>query len=357
MERIARKGLERLRWELDRYEPFALSVYSGPTPPLKSVNAPQRMPASPTARGEVERTAILAGGDPFSPTLEIQPGTLSVVDRLREAGGELSLTIPESVAGRRRAFAEWVAHPSNPLTARVIANRVWQWHFGQGLAGNPNNFGTTGKKPSHPELLDWLAATLIERGWSLKSLHRLIMTSEAYQRGSAHPRPELLAEKDLRGVSYAAFRARRLSAEELRDSLLSASGELDPAVGGIPARPEIHPEVALQPRQVMGTFAAAWQAAALPAQRHRRSLYTLRIRGVRDPFADVFNEPSADLSCEARESSTVTPQVFSLFNSASSYDRSLAFAARLQRESATPAAAVGLAFQLAFGRSPSPAEL
>ncbi len=357
MERIARKGLERLRWELDRYEPVALSVFSGPTPPLKAVLSPQRMPADAMSRGEVERTAILAGGDPFSPTMEVKPGALSVLERSSEANASsISPTITDAVVGRRRALADWIAHPNNPLTARVIANRIWQWHFGQALAGNPNNFGTTGKKPTHPKLLDWLAATLVERDWSLKSLHRLIMTSDAYQRSSEHPQREMLAEKDPLGIGYAAFRPRRLTAEELRDNLLSVSGELNYALGGIPARPEINREVALQPRQVMGTFAAAWQPAPLPADRHRRSLYALRIRGVRDPFADVFNEPSADLSCEAREVSTVTPQVFSLFNSEIAYDRALAFAARIQREATTPAAVIDQAFQLVFGRSPSDAE-
>ena len=195
LERIARKGLERLRWELDRYEPVALSVYSGPTPLLKSVLAPQRMPAT-TGDGSVESTAILAGGDPFSPTIAVKPAALSAVENLAGPNApKYPSSIADSVTGRRRALADWIAHPGNPLTARVIANRVWQWHFGQAIAGNPNNFGATGKKPTHPELLDWLASSLIERGWSLKSLHRAIMTSEAYQRSTEHPDRSGLATK------------------------------------------------------------------------------------------------------------------------------------------------------------------
>jgi len=154
------------------------------------------------------------------------------------------------------------------------------------------------------------------------------------------------------------FKPRRLSAEELRDAMLSVSGEWNPVLGGIPNRPEIHPEVALQPRQVMGTFAAAWVPNPLPAQRHRRSLYALKIRGLRDPFLEVFNEPGPDFSCEAREVSTVTPQVFSLFNGQAVHARALALADRvLRREAApTPEAALERLFELCFSRAPTPEE-
>ncbi|MBA4066068.1 MAG: hypothetical protein C0501_20585, partial [Isosphaera sp.] len=172
------------------------------------------------------------------------------------------------------------------------------------LAGNPNNFGATGKKPTHPELLDWLAAEFVTNGWSVKKLQRLILLSDVYRRSSRHPDPKAVAAKDPAGTSYAVFKPRRLAAEELRDAMLAASGELNRAVGGIPVRPEIHPDVAFQPRQVMGTFAPAWEPSSLPEQRHRRTLYALKLRGVRDPLLEVFNAPGPDLSCEAREVST-----------------------------------------------------
>jgi hypothetical protein len=254
--------------------------------------------------------------------------------------------------------------PQNPLTARVMANRIWLWHFGSAIAGNPNNFGGTGKKPTHPELLDWLAATFAEGSatpgaapWSIKAMHRVIMNSEAYRRAAQHPEAKMLAERDPNGTSFAVFKPRRLTAEELRDSMLAVSGELNPAIGGIPSRPEMNREAALQPRQVMGTFAEAWQASPLPAQRNRRSLYALKLRGLADPFMDVFNAPSPDLSCEGREASTVTPQVFALFNSEATQDRALALATRLLRETSTREAAVTRAFQLAFGRTPKRDEL
>jgi hypothetical protein len=151
--------------------------------------------------------------------------------------------------------------------------------------------------------------------------------------------------------SYAVFKPRRLMAEELRDAMLSITGELNPTLGGIPNRPEINIEVAMQPRQVMGTFASAWVPNPLPQQRHRRSLYALKIRGLRDPFMEVFNEPAPDFSCEAREVSTVTPQVFSLFNGQASYDRALALANRVLKEKA--ADPIARIFTLAYGRQPT----
>jgi hypothetical protein len=268
-----------------------------------------------------------------------------------------SPAISADVNGRRKALADWIASPQNPLTVRVMVNRIWQGHFGQALAGNPNNFGATGKKPTHPELLDWLAATFVERDWSVKAMHRLIMSSEAYQRASAHPEPEALTKSDPEANGYVVFPARRLTAEELRDAMLRVSGELNSEVGGIPVRPEMNLEAALQPRQVMGTFAEAWQPSPLPSQRHRRSIYALKIRGQLDPFMEVFNSPGPDLSCERRDASTVTPQVFALFNSQATYSRALALAARVLKEATIREAAIERAFHLAFARRPKPSEL
>ena len=261
-----------------------------------------------------------------------------------------------TITGRRRALADWITNEHNPLTARVMANRVWQWTTGVALAGNPNNFGATGKKPTDPALLDWLSAEFVERRWSVKHLQRLILNSRAYRRSTRHLDPNAVATNDPDGRSYAAFRPRRLSAEELRDAMLSASGELNPSLGGVPVRPEIHPDVALQPRQVMGTFAPAWAPSPGRPQRHRRTLYALKLRGLRDPFLEVFNAPTPDVSCESREVSIVAPQAFALFNGESTQARALAFAARLLTRSKTPGDAVDLGFRLALGRHPTRAE-
>ena len=330
---------------------MALTVYDGRTPQVTSISAPFRRPNNHLTEGELEASCILTGGDPLGSGEKVKPGVLSVLGDVQKAA------IPETIEGRRKVFAEWVASPENPLTTRAIVNRIWLWHFDQAIAGNPNNFGSTGKKPTHPELLDWLAATFVEKDWSFKALHRAIMTSETYRRSATHPDRKLVAEKDPAATSYAVFKPRRLSAEELRDAMLTATGELNPTLGGIPNRPEINLEAALQPRQVMGTFASAWTPNPLPSQRHRRSIYSLKTRGQPDPQLEVFNAPTPDFSCEKRESSNVTPQVFSLFNGQSTRSRALALANRAIKETKGDDEAITRLFTLAFSRSPSAAEL
>jgi len=351
LQRVANKGLQRLRWEFERYQPYALAVFNGPTMNSGGVYGPVRVPTDHRKKGELEQTAILSGGNPFAPTQSVTPGVLSVLN------GHVTADIPNTIEGRRTEFANWVADARNPLTTRVIVNRLWLWHFGAAIAGNPNNFGSTGKCPTHPRLLDWLAATFVRDGWSIKSMHRRIMASDVYCRSSSHPNPKLLREHDPERASYAVFSPRRLSAEELRDSMLAVSDELNPALGGIPCRPEINQEVALQPRQVMGTFATAWTPNPLPRQRHRRSLYVLRLRGLIDPMLEVFNTPAPDFSCERREESTVTPQVFSLFNGRNTHARALATATRVLKESGNDQEAIKRCFELALSRQPLPQEL
>ena len=338
---------------MDRYEPYALAVYTGATLEMKAVLAPLRVPKNPMAGGELEQTCILTGGDPFGTGPKVKPGVLSVLSGTAEFGA----TLPETPEGRRAAFAEWVAHPDNPLTTRAIVNRVWMWHFGEPLAGNPNNFGSTGKKPTHPELLDWLAATFVESGWSFKELHRVIMTSDAYRRSAKFSDPEVKLSREELEKAYAVFKPRRLSAEELRDAMLAVTGELNRTLGGIPNRPEINLEAAMQPRQVMGTFASAWVPNPKPEQRHRRSLYALKLRGQADPMQEVFNAPTPDFSCERRDASTVTPQVFALFNSQASLARSLALAKRVLEEAKDEKTAIQRLFMLVLGRVPEEAEV
>lgn len=349
LERVARKNLARHTWELDRYRPIAYSVYTGRTPTLSNVQSRLHMPSDPAKEGTWEATAILAGGDAFSATTPVTPGVLSCLATPRAE-------ISEAPHGRRLALARWIADPRNPLTARVLVNRVWQHHFGQALAGNPNNFGATGKKPTHPELLDYLAATFVEQGWSIKKLHRLIMTSQAYQRSSQHPHMAAVSQKDPDKTAYAYFPMRRLSAEELRDAMLAASDELNRTVGGAPIRPDMNLEAALQPRQIMGTYAPAYQPSALPEQRNRRSIYAMRIRGLADPFLEVFNQPSSEKSCEIRDASTVATQAFALLNGEETYDRALAMAGSVLRENLNDRDAISLAFRRTLSREPTPEE-
>ena len=355
MRRICDNYLKRHEWELDRYRPLAFSVYSGPTRPMGAAIGRLSMPEGQAARaGTAEPSAILAGGDPFSPLARVSPGVLScLLGAEASASSALGATIDDAIEGRRLALAEWIACPENPVTARSIVNRIWQFHFGRGLVATANNFGAMGAKPTHPDLLDWLASEFIARGWSIKAMHRLVMGSEAYARASVHPDPESIRGKDAEGKFYARFLPRRLEAEELRDAMLAVSGELNLTMGGVPVRPDMNLEAALQPRQVMGTYAPAYQPSPRPELRNRRTIYAIKIRGARDPFLEVFNQPSPDTPCERRETSTVTTQAFTLFNGQGPYDRALAMAVRLGRETRSKPEAVRRAFLLTTGREPS----
>tara|TARA_Y100001934_G_scaffold278595_1_gene380165 strand:- start:11861 stop:14506 length:2646 start_codon:yes stop_codon:yes gene_type:complete len=348
-ERLGRKWSKLFSWGYDRYRPIAFTVYNGKRRIQKNVASRQFKPKNHSdAQLEPEKTAVLIGGDLFSPADLVEPGALSAVG--------LKAHIPKQVNGRRTALAKWITHKDNPLSARVMVNRIWQYHFGQGLAGTPNNFGATGKKPTHPDLLDWLASEFMSKGWSVKQMHRIIMASETYRRASTHPDFDQLAKLDPEGNTYAVFRPRRLAAEELRDAMLAVTGELNRKSGGIPARPDMNIEAALQPRMIMGTFAPSYLPDVKAEMRNRRSVYALKFRGQRDPFMTTFNQPSPDKSCELRDNSNVTPQVFTLFNSEESADRALAFAARVLKETDGDKAAVSRAFRLAFGRMPEKAE-
>jgi mono/diheme cytochrome c family protein len=356
--KVNNKRKEFLNRELKRYDAYAFSVYDGPDRALKSNRVIARMPAKAKRRGKASNVHILAGGSITTPTERVDPGVLSGIFGL--AGSDdphAASALPRGTNRRRLALARWIASEKNPLTARVIVNRLWQHHFGRGLAGNPNNFGTTGEKPSHPELLDWLASRIVEDGWSIKRAQRTMLLSSVYQRSSTHPRPEEIARSDPNGALLARFAPRRLTAEELRDSMLFASGELSVEMGGAPARPEINLEVAMQPRHIMGSVSPAYQPSRTPAERNRRTVYAEVIRTLSDPMLEVFNKPGPDTSCERRDSSTVTPQVFSLFNGQSSHDRALVFARRVESSVDGVAARVSLAFRLAFGRDPSTQEV
>ncbi len=351
-ERIGRKWRDRFAWEYDRYQPIAMTVYNGKTPPAKSQTSRAKKPKNPMGEGVVEETTILTGGDPFSAGEPVTPGVLSALP------GSMDADLPTGVDGRRTALAAWIASGENPLTSRVLVNRLWNNHFGRGIAGNPNNFGVTGKKPTHGELLDWLAREFaVETNWSIKQMHRVIMNSDAYRRSTEHRFPDTLSVADPGGDSYAQFRPRRLEAEELRDAMLMVSGELARDMGGIPIRPDMNLEAALQPRMIMGTFAPSYVPSPLPRDRNRRSIYVHNLRGHRLPFMETFNQPGSDKSCELRDQSNITPQVFALMNGQETNDRALALAARVLDEAGDDEqAAISRLFQLAFLRQPSSAE-
>ncbi|MCA9216068.1 MAG: PSD1 domain-containing protein [Planctomycetales bacterium] len=348
------KNISRHTWELQKTEPAAFAVYTGKTIERPNVLKRIHPPADPWDKGEIEPDTILNGGDAYSRGDSVTPGALSAAESL----GEMSaFAFPAGKGKRRTALADWIVDASNPLTARVIVNRVWSWHFGRGIAGNPNNLGSTGKLPTHPELLDFLAHWFVENDWSIKELNKLIVTSEAYRRSARCPDPTALADKDPTNETYAVFAPRRLSAEELRDAMLAISGELNRQVGGVPCRPDINMEVAMQPRQIMGGSASVYEPDPLRSQRNRRTIYAEKIRGLRDPFMETFNQPGPDKSCESRETSTVTPQALTLFNAEEAQDRALVFADRLIRDGGDESQIIEQAFKDALGRRPTGEEL
>ena len=341
---------------LERYQPMAHTVYEGPVKHQNSVKL--RMPEPDEMQGDAPESFILGGGSVYSRGDKVTPGVLSAIPvSYSPSEPRTQHEIPAEMEGRRLALARWITNPNNPLSTRSIVNRIWQYHFGKGLAENTNNLGKMGKKPTQPELLDWLARRFVEDGWSIKAMHRLIMTSETYQRSDRPPDSEAARERDPNNDLLSFFRPRRLTAEEIRDSMLAVSGELNPEVGGLPVFPEVNDEYQAQPRMNQSTLAPAYQPSKTRDQRNRRSLYVYRMRMQTDPQFEVFNQPSYDLSCERRDSSTVTPQVFTLMNSDNSVDRSIAMAQRLRKEAGSLEEQVGRAFEIALGRPASSDEL
>ena len=341
---------------LERYEPMAQSVYNAADAALAWNGARKLRIDKRADRDKQPDTFILLGGALTARGSAVGPGVLSATGPTVDSTVDDPYLLPADVSGRRLALARWIAQADNPLTARSIVNRIWQHHFGRGIAGNPNNFGAKGAKPTHPELLDYLAAHFVENGWAMKRMHRQLMTSAAYRQSSRHPDAEKLHVDDPNNELLAYFQPRRLTAEELRDAMLYVTGELNPAQGGLPIMPEINMEVALQPRMIQFSLAPAYQPSPTPAQRNRRTIYAYRVRGQADPFLELFNQPNPNDSCEIRDAAAVTPQAFTLLNSDVVTDRSIAFALRLQQEAPDAESQIKLAFALALGREPTDAE-
>ena len=242
-------------------------------------------------------------------------------------------------SGRAQLADAIVKHP---LTARVIVNRVWQHHFGKGIVRTPSNFGRMGERPTHPELLDTLAARFIANGWSLKKLHRLILTSKAYQQ-SADYNPKA-AKADSENRLLWRFRRQRMTGEVLRDTLLSVSGELSLQRGGESVMPPLPADV---------TTRGYWKDSTNPKESNRRSIYIFVKRNLRFPLFEAFDMPDTHEAC-ARRQVTITPlQSLLLMNEATMLQTARTFAERVLRETENdPKAQIERAYQLAFQRSP-----
>ena len=250
-------------------------------------------------------------------------------------------------SGKRTALALWLTDPRNPMTARVMVNRLWQYHFGRGLVASSNDFGKLGELPSHPELLDWLAAEFVRSGWSMKHMHRLMMMSATYRQASS----ALVVDPDNR--LWGRMTARRLTAEEVRDSFLAVSGKLDLRVGGESVQPPIPKEVlAGQSRPGEG-----WPTSS-PADANRRSIYVRVKRSLQLPILATHDQADTDASCAVRYVTTVPTQALGLINGEFAREQGVALAERLQREVGDGVAErVRRAWQLTAQREPTPDEI
>ncbi|WP_253158894.1 PSD1 and planctomycete cytochrome C domain-containing protein [Stieleria tagensis] len=342
---------------LERYQPMAQSVYNAEFGGM-AWNGARKLRINPQKKKDQTLVNhILIGGALTAFGDQVVPGVLSAVSLPVSSGADDPYLLTDAVQGRRLGLARWIADPQNAIAIRSIVNRVWQYHFGVGIAANANNFGAKGAKPSHPDLLDYLSSDFVENGWTIKRLHRVIMMSDAYRRSTTPVAVEKLAEVDPDNRLLSHFPRRRLTAEELRDSVLALTGELQPSQGGVPIRPEINMEVALQPRMIQFSLAPSYQPSPQIEQRNQRTIYAYHVRGMADPFTELFNQPNPNESCELRESASVTPQVFTLLNSDMMTDRSIAMALRLQKESEELPRQIDRAFRLTFGRAATESEL
>ena len=284
-------------------------------------------------------THILNVGAYDAPKDEVQPGFLAIVDP-----NPPKIVPPAGLnsTGRRTALANWLASPENPLTARVIVNRLWHYHFGQGIAPSPSDFGLMGGRPSNPELLDWLAADFVKHGWDIKRMQKLMVMSATYCQSSMFN--EEAAKQDPGDVLLWRFPRQRLEGEEIRDAALAISGLLNDKMAGPSVFPTL-PVGTLKPR-------GGWTVSS-PEEQDRRSIYIFVRRNARYPMLEQFDMPDTHESCGRRNQTITAPQAMSLLNDTVTLEWAQAFAGRVMREAGSDGnAQVEQAWRLAFGRKP-----
>ncbi len=284
-------------------------------------------------------THILNVGAYDAPKEEVQPGFLTIVDP-----NDPKIVPPAGLnsTGRRTALANWLASPDNPLTARVFVNRLWHYHFGQGIAPSPSDFGLMGGRPTNPELLDWLAADFVKSGWDVKRMQKMMVMSAAYRQSSAFNAEAAKQDPDNRLLWR--FPRQRLEGEEIRDAALYVSGLLNDKMSGPSVFPQL-PAGTAKPR-------GGWTVSS-PEEQDRRSIYIFVRRNARYPMLEQFDMPDTHESCGRRNQTITAPQAMSLLNDTVTLEWAQAFAGRVVREAGPdPNAEIERAWVLAFGRKP-----
>jgi hypothetical protein len=292
---------------------------------------------------ESPKTFVLAGGSWSAPKEEVQPGFLSILDptnaKIQQPAGVES-------TGRRTALANWLADPKNPLTPRVMANRIWQGHFGTGLVASSSDFGLMGDRPSNPQLLDYLASSFVENGWSIKKLHRTIMLSNVYQQSSLTQ--EAAAAVDPDNKMLWRYPRHRVEGEVVRDAMLLTSGRLNTKMGGPGVRPEL-------PEGVNTAGYAGWAVDKDEAEARRRSIYVFVKRVLTYPMFEAFDAPTSEESCPRRFATVVPSQALTLMNDKFVLDWSREFAGRVLNDGGlTLGQQIERAYHLALSRAPQP---
>ncbi|MFZ9937502.1 MAG: DUF1553 domain-containing protein [Luteolibacter sp.] len=317
----------------------------------KARQAPSGIKALVVAEGgrSVPPTHVHIRGSAHAEGEQVEPGFPAIWGGEKAVIAPLPPEIPSS--GRRLALATWLTRPDHPRTARVMVNRIWQHHFGRGLCPTPNDFGYLGTAPTHPELLDWLATEFVRLGWSVKSMHRLLMTSRSYQMSVESSPREMAA--DPANDHFWRFNPRRLTAEEIRDSILNATGELNRQIGG----PSVFIELPEEVIATSSTKAGKWGRSPVD-QQNRRSLYVKMKRSLLPPMFSDFDLTDIDNPCPVRFTTTVPTQALAMLHSDFTNQKAVRLADRLRSEHPDdPAAQVRRAFEVLLSRPPSQVEL
>ncbi len=331
-------GIRQLQRAIERVKPVAMSVRNADGPPF----GPSVATTYVQIRGDYHRL-----GEP------VEPGFLSAIeDHSEPAKLEIDRYKMFPTRGRRMTLAKWIANADNPLTSRVMVNRLWHYHFGRGIVQTPSDFGRNGAPPTHPELLDWLAHRFIEQDWSIKAIHRLIMTSSAYRQASQASLPEA-AEKDPDNLLLWRFPRRRLEGEAIRDSVLAVSGRLNPQMSDLPVFPPL-PEDLDEAQKVQGFN--TWETDAGPAAR-KRSIYIFQRRSLNFPLLETFDASVPTASCARRIDSITALQALSMYNGEFVNEESRHFAERVREEAGNdPKTQIDRAFELTYSRKPTELE-